>query len=182
MKWSLLFLLFLTEAALAGAALLSWTPPTQNTDATLLTDLAGYKLYRGDTAGGPYPDVIDITNPATTSYSWENLPEGRHFFVATAYNEAGLESDYSGEAFKDVLADPVIPNPPTDLTVEQDNSVVYAISKIYDDMYLTPVGTVAAGTPCKTSSVNGKYVVDRQYVDWSSTNFEFAVVVADGCQ
>ena len=31
----------------SGSATLDWTPVTQNTDGTVLTDLAGYKVYYG---------------------------------------------------------------------------------------------------------------------------------------
>ncbi len=41
-----------------GTATLSWTPPTQNTDGSPLTDLAGYRVYWG-TSSGNYPELRD---------------------------------------------------------------------------------------------------------------------------
>ena len=40
------FSITVTQVGL-GSMSLSWTPPTQNTDGSALTDLAGYKLYYG---------------------------------------------------------------------------------------------------------------------------------------
>jgi len=177
MRWIMaLLLLLLSVSALAGSATLSWTPPTQNEDGTPITDLAGYWIYYG-TVSGNYPNSIQIADPTISTYVVDSLAAGNWFFVATAYNTAGIESAYSNEATKTVPPD--VPLPPTNLTVVDPESLVYSIGKIYDGMVLTPVGTVPGGTPCKADSVNGKHVVDRQYVMWSSTNDDFAVVVAD---
>lgn len=42
-----------------GTALFSWMPPTQNTDGSSLTDLAGYKIWYG-TSPGNYSDTITL--------------------------------------------------------------------------------------------------------------------------
>lgn len=84
-----------------GAVTLSWTAPTQNEDGTTLTDLAGYKLYWG-TASGVYTSEVDIADPAVTTYVVEDLSPNTYHFAATAYNAAGVESAYSGEAIKEV--------------------------------------------------------------------------------
>ena len=50
--------------AFAGDAPLSWTAPTQNTDGSAPTDLAGYTIYGGPVQGGPYSDLRPpTTNP-----------------------------------------------------------------------------------------------------------------------
>ena len=82
-----------------GSVSLSWTAPTENEDGTLLEDLAGFKLYWGTTPGS-YPDSVTIDNPTVTTYLVENLSPGTYEFVATAYNSAGVESQYSGTATK----------------------------------------------------------------------------------
>ncbi len=89
------------DAVALGSVTLSWTPPTQNTDGTALTDLAGYKLYWGTTAGS-YPNKITIDNASVSTYVVENLVPGTYEFVATAFNSSGVESDFSGVATKTV--------------------------------------------------------------------------------
>ncbi len=78
---------------------LSWTPPTENEDGSALTDLAGYKIYWGNTPGN-YTKSARIDNPGISSYVVENLPAGRLEFVATSVNSAGIESDYSNPMTK----------------------------------------------------------------------------------
>lgn len=155
MKRLLLAALLLSGNAWAGDATLSWTAPTQNTDGSALTDLASYKIYHG-TASGVYPNEVVVSNPALTTFIVTNLPEGLNYFVATAINDAGVESGYSGEAVKDVLPDIVVPNPPFNLVVEPDNLVAFTFDKIRGGLSVYPIGTVSAGTSCDSSvSVNG---------------------------
>ena len=89
------------EAISTGSATLSWTPPTENTDGTALTDLAGYRIYWGKTAGN-YPNSVSINNPGITTYVVENLASGSYTFVATSFNADGVESGYSAPATKTV--------------------------------------------------------------------------------
>lgn len=84
-----------------GTALLSWTPPTENTDGSSLTDLAGYKIRYG-TSPGSYSDTITINNPGLTSYLVENLASADWYFVMTSFNSTGIESSYSSELSKTV--------------------------------------------------------------------------------
>lgn len=90
----------------ADSATLSWTAPTQNTDGTALTDLAGYRLYSGTVQGGPYELAGDVDNPSVTSFIVQPLSTGTWYFAATSYNAIGVESAFSNEAMK-VLADEV---------------------------------------------------------------------------
>jgi len=76
---------------------LSWTPPTQNADNSPLIDLAAYKFYYGLSEGN-YPNEIYIDSPGISSYTVENLTANTYYFVATAINRAGAESDYSNVA------------------------------------------------------------------------------------
>jgi hypothetical protein len=86
-----------------GTATLSWLPPTENTDGSVLTDLAGYKIYYGTTAGN-YTSVIMIDNPGIASYVVDNLPGGNtYFFVITSVTSSGLESEYSSVGSKTIL-------------------------------------------------------------------------------
>lgn len=89
------------EAVSLGSATLSWQPPTQNEDGTALTDLAGYTIYWGTTPGS-YTESVTINNPGLTTYVVENLAPGTYEFVATAFNAAGVESQFSNTATKTV--------------------------------------------------------------------------------
>lgn len=89
------------DAVTLGSATLSWTPPTQNTDGTPLTDLSGYRIYWG-TSPGSYPNSVTIDQAGVTTYVVENLVPGTYEFVSTAINADGVESDYSNPATKTV--------------------------------------------------------------------------------
>ena len=84
-----------------GTALLSWTPPTENTDNSPLTDLAGYKIYYG-TSPGTYSNTEIINNPGLTSFLIENLASADWYFVMTSFNSSGIESSYSTEISKTI--------------------------------------------------------------------------------
>lgn len=84
-------------ATAAGAVELSWEAPTENEDGTLLTDLAGYKLYWG-TQPDDYANSVSIDNPGVLTYVLEDLPPATYYFVATAVNSEGSESDPSNMA------------------------------------------------------------------------------------
>jgi hypothetical protein len=78
-----------------GVATVNWMPPTEKTDDSALTNLAGYKIYYG-TSLGAYSNVITINNAGTTSYVIENLPNGKtYYFVVTAFDSNGRESGFS---------------------------------------------------------------------------------------
>ena len=89
------------QAVAVGSATLSWLPPTTNTDGTPLTNLAGYRVYWG-LSQGSYPNSATLSNPGLTSYVVSNLSPGTYYFVATAYNSAGVESTFSGAASKTI--------------------------------------------------------------------------------
>lgn len=84
-----------------GSATLSWVAPTQRDDGSPLTNLAGYVIRYG-TAPGSYPNQVKIHNPGITSYVIEGLPAGTYYFVATAFDSNGFESQYSGVVSKTV--------------------------------------------------------------------------------
>jgi Fibronectin type III domain len=96
-----------TDAAASGAAqgdtpasaatvTLNWQAPTENSDGSPLTDLSGYKIYYGSTAGN-YSSNIPVPNPGLTTYVVENLAPGRYYFAVTSYNSQGVESAMSPE-------------------------------------------------------------------------------------
>ncbi|HEX5419595.1 MAG TPA: putative Ig domain-containing protein, partial [Gammaproteobacteria bacterium] len=63
------------EAVSLGSATLTWTAPTQRTDGTALTNLAGYKIYWGQQAGS-YTNEVTLGNPGLTTYVIDDLGSG----------------------------------------------------------------------------------------------------------
>jgi hypothetical protein len=76
---------------------ISWLPPTQNDDGSPLTDLAGYRIRYGDRSGS-YSNTISLNNPGLATYFVDGMVPGTYYFVISAYNTRGLESNYSNEA------------------------------------------------------------------------------------
>jgi len=89
-------------AVSTGAATLSWMPPTEKTDGSALTNLAGYKIYYGQSQNNLNQSVT-ISSPGITSYVISNLTPATWFFAATAYDANGLESSLSNVASKTIL-------------------------------------------------------------------------------
>jgi hypothetical protein len=77
-----------------GTATLSWVAPSQNTDGSALTNLAGYRIYYG-TGADALTDVIDVPTVGITDYVVDNLTAGTYYFSIRAYTSAGTESDLS---------------------------------------------------------------------------------------
>lgn len=84
-----------------GSMTLSWTPPTENTDGSALTDLSGYCIYYGISEGN-YPNRVEIDTAGISSFVVENLVPDTYYVVATSVNSAGVESSYSNVAIKTV--------------------------------------------------------------------------------
>lgn len=85
------------DSGAVGSVTLSWEPPTTREDGSPLTNLAGYRIKYGRMSK-IYDYEIEIDNPGLSTYVVENLKPGKWHFVATAYDTAGLESDFSAEA------------------------------------------------------------------------------------
>jgi Putative Ig domain len=84
-----------------GTALLTWVPPTQNSDGTTLTNLAGYMVMYGPTADD-LQQSVSLTNPSLSSYMVENLTSGTWFFAVVAVNSSGVTSQLSNVASKTI--------------------------------------------------------------------------------
>jgi len=84
----LLFFIFLAIIKSAQSVSLAWDPNSE-------TNLAGYVIYYG-TASGQYSNSNNVMN--TTNTTVAGLLNGvMYFFVVTAYDASGLESDPSNE-------------------------------------------------------------------------------------
>jgi len=118
---SIVFILA-TTAAMAASVTLRW-------DANTEADLAKYKLYQAETAGGPYikaqvvgegnlvaiillADLSDITNP---EYTLTGVTDGRHYWVLTAADLSNNESGFSNEVT--TIIDSTPPAPPGGLSI-----------------------------------------------------------------
>jgi hypothetical protein len=89
-------------ATATGSATLSWTPPTQNTDGSALSNLAGYKVYWGPSQGN-YTNSVVVNNAGLSSYVVDQLTPATWYFAVSALNAVGVESALSNVATKQVL-------------------------------------------------------------------------------
>jgi hypothetical protein len=85
-----------------GAVTLEWMPPQSNTDGSYASDLQGYMIYWG-TEPGFYDQQVRIDNVGLTAYVVDGLRPATYYFTATAFNAAGIESDYSNEVMRSVV-------------------------------------------------------------------------------
>lgn len=89
-------------ATATGSALLTWNPPTQNTDGSALNNLAGYRVYWGTTQG-QLSNSTTLNNPGLASHVVDQLTPATWYFAVTAVNASGIESALSNVASKQVL-------------------------------------------------------------------------------
>jgi hypothetical protein len=88
-------------AAATPTATVAWIAPTQNTDGSALTDLAGYRIYYG-TSASALNQTITINNAGITTYVIDNLGSGTWYFAVKAVDTTGLESDLSAVGSKTI--------------------------------------------------------------------------------
>jgi len=110
-------------SAQSGTVSLAWDSPTNNTDGTMLTDLAGFKVYWGNSGTRVYSNEVNVGNVTTTRISladspiswpgvfsasqnppnivasWQQptCPSQTFWSAATAYNAYSNESEFSEE-------------------------------------------------------------------------------------
>ncbi len=175
-------------AVLLMSATLSWTAPTENECGPAtplipisdpgycppLDDLAGYNVYYG-TESGVYPDT-QLVNGLDTIHTVDSLSEQTWYFMVTAFDTSGNESDPSNEATK--TGDVSAPGAPA-IEYRTIDTKVYTVSKQDDAFLQTVVGTVPIGTLCDVAQrVNGRYAVPVAAVTFTGTVRDI-VVVAD---
>lgn len=85
----------------SGSATLSWTPPTQNSDGSALSDLTGYQVLYGRNEGS-LDQFISLDNPSINTYVVENLSSGTWYFAIVAVNSAGVTSPLSNVGNKTI--------------------------------------------------------------------------------
>lgn len=69
----------------------SWLAPTENTDGSALTNLAGYTIYYGSTASA-MTQKVSINTVGELSYVLSNLAPGTWYVEVVAVNSAGVQS------------------------------------------------------------------------------------------
>jgi hypothetical protein len=84
-----------------NSATLSWMPPTQNTNGSSLSNLAGYQVRYGRSASD-LDQTVRLDNPSINRYVVENLSSGTWYFAVVAVNAAGATSQLSNTASKTV--------------------------------------------------------------------------------
>lgn len=77
-----------------NTATLHWTPPTQNTDGTPLTNLQSYTIYYGTKADALFK-TLPLFVPNATTYRIEDLSKGTWYFGIKAVAATGAESQLS---------------------------------------------------------------------------------------
>jgi hypothetical protein len=81
-------------SASAGTAQLAWQIPTENTNGTPLTDLAGYTIVYG-TSPGVLDHSAQVTDIETTSYVVTGLSQGTWYFAILSNTSSGESSALS---------------------------------------------------------------------------------------
>lgn len=80
-----------------GSVKLSWVAPTENTDGTPVSELAGYRIYYG-TNPSELTESITIAGATATTYVVDGLAAGTYYFSVMAYTSTGLNSGLSSVA------------------------------------------------------------------------------------
>lgn len=127
---------------------LTCSPPTQNTDGSALTNLAGFNLYE--------PPLL-VQNSPRCDFVQTVTTAGTHQYYVTAVNSASVESAPSNSVSATVAAPP-----PPFVTV---STVAYTVTNGNDRLIFLIVGSVPLGTLCDpTQAANGFNVVPRASV------------------
>jgi hypothetical protein len=157
-----------TSTSSSGSVRLSWTAPTQNTDGTALTDLAGYRILHGSSASA-LSSVVQVPNAGLSSFLVDGLPIGTRYFAVRAYTSDGRESANSNVASKTIAGSSSTveifnasrtvtvrarpdPNPPTGLVVEEPIAGITDVPVFNVSANNTRgtaiLGFIEAGSPC----------------------------------
>ena len=79
----------------SGTATVAWMAPTENSNGTALTNLAGYYVYYG-TDSSSLTESVQVSNAKTLSYVVNGLASGKTwYFAVSSYTTAGQQSSLS---------------------------------------------------------------------------------------
>lgn len=97
--WFLSFAQAIRATAGDGQIQISWLAPTQNEDGSILTDLAGFNIYRSLSEKGE-PEKINSELVSGSAYLDTGLTNGQtYYYTVTAVDFSGNESVRSPMAF-----------------------------------------------------------------------------------
>lgn len=86
-----------TAQATTKSVMVSWTPPTTNSDGSSLTNLTGYRIMYGTQAGN-YSKSVTVNSAGVTSFTLDDLEAGKQYHVVmVSVNASGTESEVSQE-------------------------------------------------------------------------------------
>jgi nitrite reductase/ring-hydroxylating ferredoxin subunit len=85
------------NAIATGSLTVNWNPPTQNTNGSQLTNLAGYYIYYGQSPNA-LTQSQQINNPGMTSYTLSGLGQGTWYIGIVDFNAGGIQSTLSNIA------------------------------------------------------------------------------------
>ena len=87
----------------SGTATVKWVAPTENSNGTALTNLAGYTVYYGTSASTlSQEQSIQVSNPAALSYTVTGLTSGTWYFAVASYTTTGQASTLSAVSSKTI--------------------------------------------------------------------------------
>lgn len=127
MKKVILILAILAMAitpAMAAEVTFQW-------DANTETDLAGYRIYEGTVSGDHPNQIAEIpcaaNDTACATYLYQDVTDGTYYWVATAYDKDGNESEKSIEV--SLTIDTVAPGSPQNfrVTITEARSVSVSV-------------------------------------------------------
>lgn len=87
----------------SGVATLSWNGPTENTDNTQLTDLAGFIIYYGESATELNERQIIDSATVESAVIYNLKIDTTYYFAVSAYNELQVESQLSEVVAKSII-------------------------------------------------------------------------------
>lgn len=154
-----------------GSARVSWVAPATNTDGSVLNNLAGFRVYYGNSTSAlsQSTTINDVTARAATISS---LNAGTWYFTVRAVNSSQTESANSNIASKVVSgasasgsvgitinAAPPPPPPPTTPTRRTIATPVYDVIRGTNGRWTLGriVGTIPIGKACRTYYLSGDY-------------------------
>jgi hypothetical protein len=92
-----------TTTPTSGTATVSWVAPTQNSNGTALTNLAGYIVYYGTNAATlSQEQSVQVANPAAVNYTVTGLGSGTWYFAVVSYTASGEQSALSAVSSKTI--------------------------------------------------------------------------------
>jgi hypothetical protein len=75
----------------SGTATVTWAAPTENSDGTQLSNLAGYQIFYG-TNPSALTNTVTVNDASATSYVLSGLEPGTYYVVVVAFNAKGENS------------------------------------------------------------------------------------------